>query len=476
MSDRIFAVLLRLYPASFREKYRDEALQLYRDRLRDETGAFRKIRLFCDLLCDAVASQPHAWRNSYTHVIAPSLAPGNQAAPLFRMLEKEPLRPVAVFFGSTLSFLALVAFGAVMSLPSPFRPGSSFGKPLSPIESVLQRVNRTAAQNNSDKAVAVGSLADASSTQSSSQNPSRISIVSPPNLSAGERTHVIQSVADNLVAHYYDRDRAEQAAADLLSLQQEGYYNAIVDGQTLATRLTFELQRTTADPHLRIEFSPNILPDGTSHPIATAPDQYRSVIVQENCTFEKVEILPGNVGYLKLNSFPDIAICGAKAQAAIAHLNHADAIIFDLRDNTGGFPEMVAAMAAPLFDRPVPWYNPREGDGSHWLSPAHGSSLTDKPVYILTSDITLSAAEQFTYNLKMLKRATVIGDTTGGGAHVGVFHRIDDHFGIGIPETQIKNPYGRPDWEGTGVEPDVKVPPADALATAQELVRVHFAK
>lgn len=465
MSDRFFAILLRLYPSSFREKYRDEALLLYGDRLRDETGSLKRARLLCDLLLDALTALPGAWRNSYVVSAAPSIARGSEAAPLFRMLEPESLRPSAIFFGSTLSFAALIAFGAVLSLPSAFRVASGPAK--SAIESVLERVNRAASQ---DQALATGSLADAS------KNPPTITVASGSNLTDAERNLVIHSVADNLVAHYFDRERARQAATNLLSLYQQGYYNTIADGRMFATRLTFELQRTTSDLHVRVEFSRNIIPSGPPRPSAASLDQYSATMRQQNCTFEEVAILPGNIGYLKLNSFPDLAVCSAAAHAAIARLSHSNAVIFDLRGNTGGFPEMVATMAAPLFDRPVPWYNPREGDGSHWLSPTRGSRLADKPVYILTSDVTLSAAEQFTYNLKMLKRATVIGDTTGGGAHVGVFHRIDDHFGIGIPETRINNPYGNPDWEGTGVEPDVKVPPADALATAEELARHHYTK
>lgn len=470
MSDRLFALLLRLYPPHFREKYRDEALQLYRDRLRDEAGPIRKARLYYDLLLDALTGLPRARRNSYAAAPQPALVPGDQAAPLFRLLDTEPLRPGAILFGSTLSFAVLVAFGAVLSLPPVFRVASGAAK--SAIESVLERINRAASQ---DQAVATGTLPETSADESS-KSPSTISVAPGPHLTAAERNLVIHSVADNLVAHYYDRARAKQAAADLLSLQHNGYYNAIVDGRTLATRLTFEVQRTTADPHVRIEFSRNIIPEGPPLPASAALGQYRATMQQENCTFEKVDILPGNIGYLKLNSFPDLAVCSATAQAAIARLNHSDAIIFDLRDNTGGFPEMVATISAPLFDRPVPWYNPRDGDGSHWLSPAPRSRLANKPVYILTSDLTLSAAEQFTYNLKMLKRGTVIGDTTAGGAHVGVFHRIDDHFGMGIPETRINNPYGKPDWEGIGVEPDIKVPPADALATAEELARNHHTK
>jgi C-terminal processing protease CtpA/Prc len=114
-------------------------------------------------------------------------------------------------------------------------------------------------------------------------------------------------------------------------------------------------------------------------------------------------------------------------------------------------------------------FNPRESPTlqSWTASPVPGNKLADKPVYVLTSTSTISGAEQFTYDLKMLKRATVVGETTRGGAHAGVWHRIDDHFGIGIPETKTINPFATADWEGTGVAPDIKVKAEDALKAAQ---------
>ena len=85
------------------------------------------------------------------------------------------------------------------------------------------------------------------------------------------------------------------------------------------------------------------------------------------------------------------------------------------------------------------------------------------------SAATASGAEEFCYNLKMLRRATLLGETTAGAAHSGAFHRIDAHFGMGIPEVKTINPYGKQDWEGIGVEPDMKVRAADALETAKKM-------
>jgi retinol-binding protein 3 len=132
---------------------------------------------------------------------------------------------------------------------------------------------------------------------------------------------------------------------------------------------------------------------------------------------------------------------------------------------------MVMLIAAYLFDHPEYMYNPREAPTERlWTrSPVVGSRLADKPVYVLISGITWSGAEQFSYDLKMLKRATLVGERTRGGAHAGVFYRIDDHFGVGIPEVKAVNPFSKTDWEGVGVEPDVKVEAAEALAVAVRL-------
>jgi retinol-binding protein 3 len=162
----------------------------------------------------------------------------------------------------------------------------------------------------------------------------------------------------------------------------------------------------------------------------------------------------------------------------MASLNHADAIIFDLRENRGGYSTMVSLIAAFLFDHPEYMYDPRVSPTpqSWTLSPVAGNRLADKPVYVLTSASTISAAEQFCYDLKMLKRVTLVGETTHGSAHAGVFHRIDDHFGMGIPEVLPVNPFSKSDWEGTGVDPDVKVNAARALETAVKLAESKLPK
>ena len=297
-------------------------------------------------------------------------------------------------------------------------------------------------------------------------------------LDGPERQRVIDGVIKNLKEHYVDREVAQKMAEALLAHEKNGEDNAVAEGTAFAALLTKQMRDVSHDLHLEVVYSRDRLPDHSGAPSADSAANYRRALERENCTFETVKILPHNIGYLKLNSFPDVSICRSTAVAAMTSLNGADALIFDLRDNRGGYPEMVMLIAAYLFDHPEYMYNPREAPSERlWTrSPVAGSRLADKPVYVLTSGTTWSGAEQFTYDLKMLKRATLVGETTRGAAHAGVFYRIDDHFGMGIPEVKAVNPFSKTDWEGVGVEPDVKVKAADALETAERLAEGRLPK
>jgi C-terminal processing protease CtpA/Prc len=155
-------------------------------------------------------------------------------------------------------------------------------------------------------------------------------------------------------------------------------------------------------------------------------------------------------------------------------LSHVDAIIFDLRENGGGDPKMVALISTYLLDKPTnlnDLYNRKEDQSTqYWTLPyVPGSRLADTPAFVLTSQNTFSGAEEFSYNLKNLKRAMLVGETTGGGAHPVDGHRIDDHFMIGVPFARAINPVSKTNWEGTGVTPDVPAKASEALEVAEKL-------
>ena len=300
-------------------------------------------------------------------------------------------------------------------------------------------------------------------------------------IDAGTRARVIDGVVANLNEFYVYPESAKKMEEALRERQKKNAYEAVTDGEKFATMLTEDLQQVSHDKHLHVNFSPMVLPKG--EPKRTPDDEarMRTHLERDNCAFEKVERLPSNIGYLKFNAFLDPAICGPTAMAAMNFLGNVDAIIFDLRTNGGGDPKMIAFISTYLFGEPThlnDLYNRKEDSTTqYWTMPyVPGKRLTGKPVFVLTSKRTFSGAEEFSYNLKNLKRATIIGETTGGGAHPVSGHRVDDHFMIGVPFAKAVNPISKTNWEGTGVEPDVKVPADEALDVAKKMAAEQMTK
>ncbi len=484
MSETIYAWLLRLYPSKFREAYGDEAMQLFRDRARDEKGLLPKARLWLDLVFDLAISVPGAYRTVQPALIGASGQQHVDGIPSFQLLEDESLRFGTILFGGVLSLGTLAALWALINHAGDYPPRrASVIQGLPPTATrrpVVRSPAALLANHAEDEAVASGlppRLVQGRRSQSAAGALFQTA-AEDARLDAAERRRVMDAAARDLKEHYVEPDIAQKMVDALLAHEKAGDDDAVTGGTAFAHLLTKQMRDVSHDMNLEVVYSRNPIPD---RPPGLTPERlaaYREAMEQDHCTFQKVEILPHNIGYLKLNSFPDPALCQTTATAAMARLNQADAIIFDLRDSRGGDPSMVSMIAAYLFDHPEYLYNPRENttEQSWTRSPVSGNSLANKPVYLLTSSSTISGAEQFSYDLKMLKRATLVGETTGGAAHAGVFHRIDDHFGMGIPEVRAINPFSRTDWEETGVEPDVKVKAADALETAEMLAATRLQK
>jgi hypothetical protein len=247
-------------------------------------------------------------------------------------------------------------------------------------------------------------------------------VVEEIKLDSAARQRVIDGIASNLKEFYVYPDAAERMDEALKAHQKSGDYDKVTDGDAFAALLTDQLQQVSHDKHLRVNYSPYKLPAEQHGPSAEDQAQFRKQLERTNCGFEKVEVLPRNIGYLRFNMFADPELCGSTAVAAMNFLGHVDAIIFDLRDNGGGDPKMIALISSYLFDGPThlnDLYNRKEDSTTqYWTLPfIPGPRLANKPVFVLTSKRTFSGAEEFSYNLKNLKRGTIVGETTGGGAH-----------------------------------------------------------
>ncbi|HEX5069358.1 MAG TPA: S41 family peptidase [Vicinamibacterales bacterium] len=298
---------------------------------------------------------------------------------------------------------------------------------------------------------------------------------SPANPSG--RDELIRAIASRFDTTYVFPDVAARVRVELEKKIRAGAYRDIPDGQALADALTGDLRTITADQHVRVGYSREPFPPMNEAPEPATPrtaDDAQRRLAAVNYGFLKVERLPGNIGFLDLDFFADPDEGGDTAAAAMSFLAGTDALIVDLRFNGGGNSRMVALLASYLFDGDPRHLNdivaPRENFlKQSWTLPhvAGRKFGGSKPVYILTSATTFSAAEEFAYDLQALRRATIVGEKTRGGANPSGRFRVSDHYAVMVPTAQAVNPHTKSNWEGTGVVPEIAVPSSDALRTAQ---------
>ncbi|MFO0984148.1 MAG: S41 family peptidase [Planctomycetota bacterium] len=283
------------------------------------------------------------------------------------------------------------------------------------------------------------------------------------------RARVIDEIAATLNSDYVFPEVATRMAAALRDALHAGRYDRATAASELAALLTRDLQAISHDGHLRVDAMPASPLAADARDDATA----RTMAAWNNHGFVRVERLPGNVGYVKLDSFAAGDDAELTASNAMSFLADTSALIFDLRDNGGGSPDMIVWLASYLLDEPVhlnSFFNRRTGATTETWSRAEVPGRrydAEKPVYVLTSKRTFSAAEEFTYDLKNLERAVVVGETTGGGAHPVFPHRLNAEMVMSVPFARAINPITNTNWEGTGVLPDIAVKASDALYAAE---------
>jgi hypothetical protein len=304
------------------------------------------------------------------------------------------------------------------------------------------------------------------------------------------------AVAGRIRDLYFDPAAADRIADGLEAESAAGAFDALTDQRDLAAALSRRLR--PLDAHFNVAWDPNapaapgpgagptriVRAPGSPPPGGAAGDPVRRVRLanpmeaRSHYGFRKVEILPGNVGYIDLRQFSNIDFgnpadpARRAADAALDFVADADAVIFDLRDNGGGAPSMVGYLTSAFTPANAPIYNifhSREGTESEAPAVFYPTPRLEVPVYILISGRTGSAGEAFPYTLQGARRATIVGEASGGAANPGGMVPVGGGFAVFISQGSPKNPNTGGNWEGTGVLPDVAVAWDQALARAHTL-------
>lgn len=295
-----------------------------------------------------------------------------------------------------------------------------------------------------------------------------------------------------LEERYVDPSLGARYAAALRTRASRGDYAGIVDRAALAARLTADLQAVKPDGHLRFYPAepPAPSPPDAAPPVAddaAATDPHR-------VGFRDIGWAAPGVAYLSFEHFDDRPAALAILRRFFTDHGDARALVIDSRGNHGGGFDMLGIIANQLFARPrhladmdmaravvethgVPFpvdgtvlrridRPPHQVRFEHWAAPSPDPRWFAKPVFYLTSHETFSAAEHLAMVLKSTGRATLIGETTGGGNHFGGTEPVGSGLELFVPIGHTTDPQTGRDWEGVGIAPDVTVPAASALDEA----------
>ena len=272
-------------------------------------------------------------------------------------------------------------------------------------------------------------------------------------LDAATRKAVIDGVVSNLDAYYVFPDKAKAVSGRLRERANAGEFDDVTSAEALAETLTRTLQDNAADKHLEVRYfeQPQTGTDGAGSESAAAAEALHQKRL--NYGLSEYARLKGNIGYIDLHAFGRPSASAAKRYAAaMAMVEDTDALIVDLRECDGGDPESVMLFASYFFDKPahlndVYWRDENRTE-ARWTDPnVAGKRYGEmRKVYLLTSEETFSGCEDFAYAMKYAKRATLVGETTGGGAHAGSPHLVSPHFMIFVPSGWPINPGTQTDW------------------------------
>lgn len=298
-----------------------------------------------------------------------------------------------------------------------------------------------------------------------------------PAVDRAKKQAIVDEISTLLNKNYIFPEAAKKMEEALRARLAGGGYDAFDRAPAFAQALSKDLLEVSKDRHTGFSYNPAMAEDirrlqsWSEDEANKVRERQLEKARRDNFGFRKVERLAGNIRYLDFRVFKSPADAGPTAVAAMNFLAHCDAIIIDLRQNGGGDPAQIQLISSYFFEEPVHlndlYARAEDRTENYWTLPyVPGDKAAKADIYVLTSARTFSGAEEFSYNLQNLKRGTIIGETTGGGAHPTKTMIVQRDFLLRVPYARAINPVSKTNWEGTGVKPDIAVPADQAFDRA----------
>lgn len=282
-------------------------------------------------------------------------------------------------------------------------------------------------------------------------------------LTKQQKSEAIDSVVKLLNERYIFPETAKQMELFLRKQQLKKVYDTFSNGNSFAAQLTADLRSICKDKHVSIGYSAESVPVQRGSFMQISEEEragYAEWLRIENYGVNKLDVLKGNIGYIDFQFLCGTEFAGDFYAAMMNYVQHTDALIIDFRHCRGAMSDnVISFLCSYLFADKTHlnnlYWREQNFTQQTWTQVVvPGKKYLNKPVYVLTSGSTFSGAEEMAYDLKNLKRATIIGEVTGGGANPGGSIGITDHFNMFLPVGKAINPITKTNWEGVGVQPD----------------------
>ena len=290
-----------------------------------------------------------------------------------------------------------------------------------------------------------------------------------------ERNMVISLLAESIREHYVIEEKANDMAALIIRHRKWGKYNWIFTSEQLWKAVMKDLKSVCNDEHLLFISSPDMVAYAKNRiaNIDTENEADRKTSEEDNHGVKEAKMITEDIGYLQLTRFANILYVTETLVEAMKTVENASSLIIDLRYNNGGIMEMAQFLFSYFVDESdsvlmnTEYIRHKDQRNDFWsLKYIPGKRLIGCEVYILTSGYTFSAAEGFAYSMKHHKMATIVGETTKGGAHSVDWKIIGKHYVLRVPVGRIIHPVTGANWESVGVQPNIEVDCSMALNEA----------
>jgi hypothetical protein len=288
---------------------------------------------------------------------------------------------------------------------------------------------------------------------------------------------VVADLQHILDANYVLPEMRPKLSGALAQGVAAGRYN-VSDPSVLAERINADMSAVAHDKHLGMHFDPAqqsrlaASPAGSGADDAPPSEEEVRQATRLNHGITEMKVLPGNIRYMDLIGF----FWGGKPTEeaydnAMRFLHEGDAAIIDLRHNGGGSPDAVRYLISHFLEpnRPIVTFYMRgkPGDTLKTLAKLPAGRMVGKPLYVLTSGGSASAAEEFIGHVAGFKVGELIGETSAGAGFRNEFFPVAGGYVISVSVGRAVLASTGKDWEGVGIAPTVQVSQDKALDVAQ---------